>query len=280
MMIDQNGYRRRDFLKSAAGAVAATLLYSNVATAGEDSKGAFKFVQLCDTQLGFGGYGHDLKAFRQAVRQINAAKPDFVVICGDLVDVHDEKSFADFIEIKAGLTVPCHCAPGNHDVGNNPTPESLQYYRDVIGKDYYSFEHKGYLFAVVNTQLWKTPIKGESEKHDSWLDRTLQTASDKSQGVVIVGHHPLFIKKPDESEAYYNLPPAKRRELLSLFEQHGVVAVLGGHTHKFMANEYKDIQLVNGETTSRNFDGRPRGFRIWQLAGPRPFKHEFIPLKL
>ena len=30
----------------------------------------FTFVQLCDTQLGMGGYEHDINTFRQAVSQI------------------------------------------------------------------------------------------------------------------------------------------------------------------------------------------------------------------
>ncbi|NQV31706.1 MAG: hypothetical protein HQ515_03385 [Phycisphaeraceae bacterium] len=75
-----------------------------------------------------------------------------------------------------------------------------------------------------------------------------------------------------------NLPPAKRKELLSLFEKRGVVAVLGGHVHRLLINEYKGIQLVNAETTSKNFDDRPFGFRLWHVEAERPFKHEFIPL--
>jgi len=31
----------------------------------------FRFVQMCDTQLGMGGYEHDVKMFEQAVKQIN-----------------------------------------------------------------------------------------------------------------------------------------------------------------------------------------------------------------
>ena len=44
------------------------------ADAGEPPHQAFRFVQICDTQLGFGamGYDADLRSFRQAVRQVNA----------------------------------------------------------------------------------------------------------------------------------------------------------------------------------------------------------------
>ena len=109
-----------------------------------------------------GGYEHDVNSFKQAVKQINALKPDFAVICGDLVDEPDDKSYADFNEIKDGFTVRCYSASGNHDVFNQPTAASLKRYREQVGKDYYAVEHKGYTFVTANTQLWKAPLEGES----------------------------------------------------------------------------------------------------------------------
>ena len=120
---------RRGFLKVVAfGAVAVFLPQATFAGEKEQEE-PFTFVQLCDTQLGFGGYDHDVRSFRQAVKQCNALKPDFVVICGDLVDGPTKKSITDFNNIKAGFTMPCYCAPGNHDLG------SVDEYRKNIGKD-------------------------------------------------------------------------------------------------------------------------------------------------
>ena len=161
----------------------------------------------------------------------------------------------------------------------NDIKKALQYYRQLIGRDHHSFEHKGCVFVLVNTQFWKAPVNGESERHDSWLEQTLQTASKKKRRIFIVGHYPLFLEAPDEAEEYMNLPSAKRRELLGLFKKYDVVAVLGGHAHRLVINDYQGIQLVNGETTSRNFDKRPLGFRLWHVMNPRPFEHEFVPLE-
>jgi len=264
---------RREFFRTAALCSAAVVATQTAFTE------PFTFIQICDTQLGMGGYEHDVNSFKQAVKQINALKPDFVVICGDLVDKADDKSFADFKEIKAGLAMPCYCVAGNHDIGNNPTAESLEHYRQVVGKDYYSFEHKGYTFLVANTSLWKASVDGESEKHDAWFNKTLKTASEKGSPVFVVAHYPLYIAEPDENEDYFNLPVEKRGELLALFEMYGVVAVLAGHTHRTIVNDYKGIQLVNGEATSKNFDERPLGFRLWHVGDTRPFTHEFVPVE-
>ena len=234
---------------------------------------------MCDTQLGMGGYAHDVKTFSLAVEQINRMAPDFVVICGDLVQKANEKSWADFNRIKAGFKIPCHCAAGNHDVENKPTAESLRLYREKVGKDYYAVEHKGFTFVIANTQLWKAPLAGESGKHDAWFAQTLRAAKKKGRPVVVVVHYPLFLKDPDEKETYYNLPVAKRGEILKLCVENGVVAFLAGHTHRHIVNDYEGIQLVNGETTSRNFDKRPMGFRWWDVFPEGTLKHRFVPLE-
>jgi predicted phosphodiesterase len=247
--------------------------------AGQADLQAFTFVQLCDPQLGMGGYEHDVQSFRRAVERINQLKPDFVLICGDLVHDRTEQAFADFTEIRSALAVPSSCVPGNHDVGGEPTPETLQHYRKVIGDDYYSFEHKGLTFVFVNTQLWKSPVEGETGRQDTWLEKILGGASRKESPVVVVGHYPLFIEEMDEPEEYMNLPVPKRRELLQLYEQHGVAAVLGGHLHRLVLHDYNGIQLVNAETTSKNFDGSPMGFRLWQVDEHGLLSHEFVSLE-
>jgi 3',5'-cyclic AMP phosphodiesterase CpdA len=239
---------------------------------------SFDFVQMCDPQIGFTDYAAELKRFEEAVKQINDRRPDLVVICGDLVNAPDEKSFADIKAARGRFTMPSFAVPGNHDVGNEPTTESLRRYRRLVGSDYYSIDHKGCVFVMVNSQLWKTPVAGETEKQDAWLQHTLERAASRHRRVFLVMHHPLFTKEAGEPENYFNLPPSKRGELLSLFERCGVVAVLAGHTHTTTFSEHHGIQLVTSETTSKNFDKRPYGFRIWHVDAQRPYHNKFTPL--
>jgi serine/threonine-protein phosphatase CPPED1 len=239
----------------------------------------FLIAQLSDPQLGFGGYQHDVNTFQQAVNHINMIKPDFVVICGDLVHDFTDQAVADFKKIKSQLTIPCYITPGNHDVGDKPTVESLARYRQTFGPDYFSFEHKGYTFIIANSQLWKAPLAGESEAHDLWFKQTLEAAHDVNSPVFVVQHIPVYMVNPNEpNDTYYNLPTAKRLELLGLMVDNGVVAVLGGHRHQLIINNYMGIQLVNSEATSTNSDGRPLGFRIWQVRSPVSIKNAFVPL--
>lgn len=238
----------------------------------------FTFVQLCDTQLGFGGYDHDLETFKTAVKQINTLNPDFVVICGDLVNDRNDDSFADFKEIMGGFNMPCYNAPGNHDIGKVPNDTTLNYYRKVIGKDYYKFQHKGCSFIVVNTQLWKANVANESEKHDRWFKEALMDSSIRDDSKFVIGHYPLYLDTIEEEEVYSNLPLAKRKELISLFKENNVVAYLTGHTHRRVINNYDNIQLVSGENTSRNFDKNPLGYRVWKVSSDS-ITHFFTPLQ-
>ena len=273
--------KKRNVLKELLFSLAATVVLTSCLPNIEktNQSESFTFVQICDPQLGFTNYTHEVAAFQQAVKQINALNPDFAVICGDLVHTANESSFADFNALKNGFRMPCYCVPGNHDVGNQPTAESLEYYRNVIGNDYFSFEHKGAWFIFVNTSLWKLSLQGESEKQDVWFRETLKAASEKGGPIFVVGHHPLFHKKPDEPNAYENLPIEKRRELLDLFEHYKVAAVVTGHTHRLVVNNDKGIQWVSAEAVSKNGDQCPLGFRVWSVQKNTPPQHHFVPLQ-
>lgn len=238
----------------------------------------FTFIQLCDTQLGMGGYDHDIKTFEMAVTQINALDPDFVIICGDLVNDASDSTYADFKKIKNKFNMPCYNVSGNHDVGNIPTDSTLNFYRKTIGQDYYKFKNKGYTFIVTNTQLWKENIPFESEKHDTWFKTALKMNPSNKQSVFVAGHIPLFLKTPDEEDEYFNLPIEKRKELLDLFTQNNVVAYLSGHAHRPIINNYEGIQLVSGEATSKNLDSiSDLGFRVWKVS-TESISQSFTPL--
>ncbi|MCV9385275.1 metallophosphoesterase [Reichenbachiella ulvae] len=239
---------------------------------------SFTFVQLCDTQLGMGGYEHDKASFEQAVKQINALDPAFVVVCGDLVNDASDSSFSDFNSIREGFRMPCYLASGNHDVGNLPTAQSLIYYREKIGDDYYQFEYSDVAFLVTNTQLWKAEVPEESQRHHDWFMESLKANKNKFQSQVVIGHYPLYIDSISEEEAYFNLPSDKRFSLVEAFEQNHVRAYLSGHTHHRMINQYNSIWMVGGDPTSKVFDENPLGFRVWTVSADT-LLHDFVALE-
>jgi len=232
----------------------------------------FSFAQVCDTQFGMNGFADDQARFERAVELINSSGVDFVVICGDLVNQPDDTSYQAFLKVQEKLKVPCYCVPGNHD--------NLQKMKDLLKCEVpYEVVHKGYAFLFLDSQLWwKKALPGASARQDSWLAEKLAKNSESATPVFIVQHVPIYKVKVDEADDTSNLPLGKRLELLKMFKEKGVVAVLSGHTHYLRMNDFAGIQLVCGESTSRNVDSRPFGFRIWRVKKTGPCAVDFVPL--
>ncbi|MCF6285341.1 MAG: metallophosphoesterase [Candidatus Hydrogenedentes bacterium] len=273
--------RRFNVMGACLGTLLITALLFSVQAPAAEQEAAHTFVQLCDTQLGFGGYEEDKQRFRAAVDTINALKPDWVVICGDLVNIgSDDKAVADFREILKGFTIPCHLVSGNHDVGGVPTAASLARYRKLQGKDYYAVDVPGFKLLVLNTQLWKASVPEESARHDAWYRAELAKAKKTGVPVLLASHYPPFLAEPGEKEIYYNLPLEARKSVLTAAAENGVRAWLAGHVHKNIITQYEDIAIVASATTSKNFDGAPYGFRIWTVDSEGKLSHEYVALDL
>ena len=81
-------------------------------------------------------------------------------MCGDMVNDSDDQAQLDELWRITGLlddAIPMHWAAGNHDVGNELTPESLATYRRRFGEDNYFFDHGGSRFVVLNSNVAYDP---------------------------------------------------------------------------------------------------------------------------
>src|SRR5258708_4425197 len=94
------------------------------------------FIQMSDPQFGMyakdASFEHETTNFEFAIATANRLKPAFVVITGDLINQQGNAAeTAEFHRIAGKLDPPIRLfnMPGNHDVGNDPTPESLARYR-------------------------------------------------------------------------------------------------------------------------------------------------------
>ncbi len=238
-----------------------------------------RIAHLCDPQLGFGGtdYDGDVARLKTVVRQINELAPDIVVIAGDFVDdVKNDEGVATFKEIIAKIKVPVLLAPGNHDLPDPVTDAGLQRYRSRYGDDFKVVECKGRCIIVANAQMWRQAPEEESTRHERLLLDALENAKTKKQPVLILTHIPPYVTSVDEKDDYHNVPQAKREDILRLFNENGVIFWLAGHTHKTAQRNYQQITLLNGETTSRNFDGHPFGFRLLTIKPDQSFDWDFV----
>jgi len=120
------------------------------------------FIQMSDPQFGMFSkdqeFSHETVNFDFAIASANRLQPAFVVITGDLINKGgDAAQAAEFKRIAAKLDrkIRLFAMPGNHDVGNEPTAETLAKYRERFGPDYYSFRVGEITGIVLNSNLEK-----------------------------------------------------------------------------------------------------------------------------
>jgi predicted MPP superfamily phosphohydrolase len=74
-------------------------------------------------------------------------------------------------ELDSEIKLVCVC--GNHDVGDQPTRESIDMYKSEFGDDYFSFWQNGCKFIALNSQIYfdssKIPELKEQQEFDLFM---------------------------------------------------------------------------------------------------------------
>jgi 3',5'-cyclic AMP phosphodiesterase CpdA len=231
------------------------------------------FVQMSDPQFGMFAENRDFARetvnFGRAIALANGLKPAFVIVCGDLVNrAGDADQIAEYHRIARKLdpSIPLHNVAGNHDVGNEPTSESLAAYRAKFGPDYYVFRHGDLLGIVLDSSLIQHP-KGapeEAAKQAQWLEAELKKIPAGVHAVVFQ-HIPWFLKSADEPDDYFNIPLGPRTKYLQLFEHYHVEYCFAGHYHRNAAGESPNFHVTTTGPVGKPLGVDPPGIRIVTL---------------
>jgi hypothetical protein len=230
---------RRKFLRLTAaggGAVFMSGLYPHALAAAIDSPAGalpyedFYFVQLSDTHWGFSGPPNPDAAntLKKAVAAVNAlsVKPDFIVFTGDLTHTTDDpkerrKRMAEFRDIVAGLNVKTlRFMPGEHDA----SLDNGAAYKEYFGDTYYSFDHKGVHFIVVDNVSDAGAKIGEAQL--DWLKSDL-ARQKKDARIVVFTHRPLFDLVPK-----WDWATRDGEKAIALLMPYTNVTVFYGHIHQ------------------------------------------------
>lgn len=222
--------KRRLLLSTLALAFALVVLTISAALAD------FKFVQITDTHVDTTRPDYNAR-YEEAIKQINALSPAFVIHTGDALEHFTADNAALFKEISKSLKPKLYSIPGNHDVGHKKsldgaiTEERRDAWMKAMGYDRVSFEHEGCVFIGLNSSLLGSGLAAEKTQMD-WLKSELGKAAGKR--IFVFQHFPIFDISPHEkSGGYFNTDEPARSELLALLKKHNVEAVLSGHMHRF-----------------------------------------------
>ena len=235
------------------------------------------FVQLADPQFGLYTRNQDFtretELYENAIAHVNRLRPAFVVVCGDLINqAGNAEQFDELMRITGKLdkNIPIYWLPGNHDVGDAPTPDSLEVYRNLFGKDYYAFELNGSSFIVINSGVILDPeaVPTEYDNQLTFITEQLQKArTQNAEHIIIFGHHPFYLA--EEKNPYWTIPSPRREEFWSLFTEYGVRAVFAGHYHRNNVLTVDNVEMVTSAAVGQPFGSDPSGLRIVKVYPDR-----------
>ena len=201
--------------------------------------GKFTFAILGDRT---GSDRDSWRVFDRSIEEINLARPDFVIMLGDMIEGHlyPEEVAAQWEEFQSHtdrLEAPFMVIPGNRDVG---TAAGADYWSRNLGRNYRSFVHQNVLFLLLNTE----------EVQDSAGNRfgteQLQYAIDVLSRQTSVRHTFVCMHQPAWAL------PSSGNEWKRIEEALGdrPYTVFAGHTHRFV------VEHLNGR---RHFSLGPTG---------------------
>lgn len=256
--------------------LASSLLASLLPAAAEGRKPWF-FAVLSDPQFGMyakdQNFTQETANFEFVIANLNRLHPKFVVICGDLVNrVGDSAEIAEYKRVLQELdpSIPVYNVAGNHDVGNVPTPETIDRFHSAIGRDYYTFSAGEIYGIVLDSNLIRSP-EGDPEaakQQEEWLGKTLARAkSNPKRQILVFQHIPYFTKEPGEPDGYFNIPMSARRKYLDLLEQAGVRYVFAGHWHRNAIGADGPLTEIVTGAVGMPLGGSVSGFRIVTVEG-------------
>lgn len=236
----------------------------------------YYFIIITDPQFGMyeadKGFTQETANYEFAIAAVNRLKPAFVMVLGDLVNkAGDPVQIREFRRISDELdpAIPMYTAAGNHDVGNDPTPESLAAYQRNIGRDYYSFRAGPIYGIVLDSTLIHAPKNAlrEFEEQDRWFKKELETAkASQARKIILFQHHPLFMKNAAEPDQYENIPLERRLPMLELLQKYGIRTVFAGHTHKNVLAEDAGTEVVATGPVGKPLGQDGSGLRVVKVS--------------
>ncbi|MFH0757709.1 MAG: metallophosphoesterase [Bacteroidota bacterium] len=223
-----------------------------VKVADQNKKDEFTFAFLTDIHLQ--PERSAVEGFQKAIDTINRINPDFVLTGGDLVmdALNQTYGRADSLyklyeTVTKGFNMPVYNTVGNHEVygwhrdeaGLEEHPEfGKGMFEKRFGKRYYSFNHKGWHFIILDA-IYRS-VEGQYEgmiddEQISWIREDLQKTG-KETPIVVSVHIPFITSQTQLTRG--SLEPNSRglvivnsREVLLHFWEYNLKLVLQGHLH-------------------------------------------------
>jgi hypothetical protein len=214
--------------------------------------GAFSFVQISDSHIGFAKAANpDAGAtFRQAVARIAALpqKPDFILHTGDVSQLSRDEQFDEADQVLKATGLPVFYTPGEHDVLDDGAGAAFlaRFGKGTTGRGWQSFDHAGVHFVGLVNVLDLRAGGGGSLGADqiAWLGDDL-AGRPSSTPIVVFAHIPLW-----PVYAPWGWTTDDALQALALLRRFGSVTVLNGHIHQVQQTVEGRISFQTARSTA------------------------------
>lgn len=244
--------------------VAAVLISTSFVYAQEK----FSFAFFTDLHLNKNESSNSFKGLEMAVSKAKKDQVDFVLSGGDNVDVDAMKAdnlenakalFQRYKDLVSKSGLKWYYTIGNHDrYWFSEGEHGSGLFQSYFGNPYYSFEHKGWKFIVLNsTEVCKDKYC-ISDKQKAWLISELaKTPTD--QPIIVSSHVPFLSLYYPVLEGYYTDADTfvNQKEVRGLFDKHNLKLVLQGHQHLYEEIKVRGVQYITAGAISANWWGGP-----------------------
>ncbi|MFF0317859.1 phosphodiester glycosidase family protein [Micromonospora sp. NPDC005252] len=235
----------------------------------------WRFAVLSDAQFVAADPDSDLVAqARRTLREVKAARPDFLLINGDFVDTAYPADFAlarRILDEELSDALPWYYVPGNHEIMGAP----ISNFEAAFGATSRVFDHAGTRFVTLNSS--SGTLRGGGFDQVRMLRETLDAAAaDPRVGsVVVLHHHPARDPSPAQASQLGDRKEAALLEQWLADFQHRTgkgALFVGGHVGTFHADRVDGVPYVingnSGKTPSTPAD--QGGFTGWTEFGVDP----------
>jgi hypothetical protein len=260
----------------------------------------FTFVHLTDMHVTPRRWGD--KGYRRCIESVVdlRPRPRFALMGGDLAfdgcytpKADFEEQIRLYREISDGLGMPHHPCVGNHDVLGWSSRRKVPTSDPDLGKKlimdrleweqpYYSFDHDGWHFAVLDSIF---PIQAShgptyepriGDAQLEWLAHDLGAAGDRPK--VCITHIAAFCNigqirgSRDRKAMDGGMVLWDNRALRQVLERHQVVALLQGHSHRIEEYRFNNVwyitsAAVSGAWWAGSWTGSPPGYTVFRCRG-------------
>ena len=203
------------------------LIMSAAAAGASFAAGAQHIAVLSDIHISPGNASEP--KLREAVREINAAPYDLVIMAGDLTNEGSDAELTNVKSILDSIAHPLYVIPGNHET--TWSQSATKTFFDLWGNDRFVTEVDSLIIVAIGCGPYMKMGDGHIKTEDlSWLRATLDERMAPGKRVLSVNHYPL-------NADLDNMP-----QYAAVLQDYPVIGHVNGHYHRWIDYEAGDVK--------------------------------------